>query len=80
MKLINEPTRINEYLKTLIDLIFTNIGHKIVPCGIIHTMLSDHSLVFCVMKGGVPKLPPKKFENRSFPSSPVVSHQLNGKY
>ena len=66
MKLINKPTGINAYLKTLIDLIFNNIEHNIVPCGIIHATLSDHSLVFCVMKGGVPKLPPKKFENRSF--------------
>ena len=40
--------------------------HKIVQPGIIHTTLSDCSLVFCVMKGGVPKLPPKKFEYRSF--------------
>ena len=34
-QLINEPTRITEYSKTLIDLIFTNREHKIVQsCGI----------------------------------------------
>ena len=65
-QLINEPTRITEYSKTVIDLIFTNREHKIVQSGIIHTTLSDNSLVFCVMKGGVPKLPPRKFEYRSF--------------
>ena len=65
-QLINELTRITEYSKTLIGLIFTNREHKIVLSGIIHTTLSNHSLVFCVMKGGVPKLPPKKFEHRSF--------------
>ena len=65
-QLINEPTRITEYSKTLIDLIFTNREHKIVQSGVIHTTLSDHSLVYCVMKGGVPKISPKKFEYRSF--------------
>lgn len=65
-QLLNEPTRITAYSKTLIDLIFTNREHKIVQSGIIHTTLSDHSLFFCVMKGGVPKLPPRKFEYRSF--------------
>lgn len=65
-QLINELTRITEYSKTLIGLIFTNREHKIALSGIIHTTLSNHSLVFCVMKGGVPKLPPKKFEHRSF--------------
>ena len=62
---ITEQTRITEYLKALIDLIFTNREHKIVQSGIIHTTLSDHSLVFCVMKGGVPKLQPRKFEHQS---------------
>ena len=65
-QLINELTRITEYSKTLIGLIFTNREHKIALSGIIHTTLSNHSLVFCVMKRGVPKLPPKKFEHRSF--------------
>ena len=51
-QLINELTRMTEYSKTLIDLLFTNREHKIVQSGIIHTTLSDHSLVFCVVKGG----------------------------
>ena len=65
-QLINEPTRITEYSKTLIDLIFTNREHKIVQSDVIHTTLSDHSLVYCMMKGGIPKIPPKKFECQSF--------------
>ena len=60
---MNEPTRITEYSKTPIDLIFTNREHKIVQSGI---TLSDHSLGFCIMKGGIPKLPPRKFEYQSF--------------
>ena len=67
-QLINEATRITEDSKSLIDLILTNREHKTVQSGIIHTTLSDHSLVFCVMKGGVPNLPSRKivfsiFEN-----------------
>ena len=65
-QLINEPTRITEYSKTLIDLIFTNREHKIVQSDVIHTTLSDHSLVYCMMKGGIPKILPKKFECQSF--------------
>ena len=65
-QLINEPTRITEYSKTLIDLIFTNREHMIVQSDVIHTTLSDHSLVYCMMKGGIPKIPPKKFECQSF--------------
>ena len=65
-QLTNEPTRITEYSKTLTDLIITYREPKIVQSGIIHTTLSDHSLVFCVMKEGVTKLPPRKFEYRSF--------------
>ena len=65
-QIINEPTRITEHSKTLIDLIFVNIEHRIVQSGVIHTSLSDHSLVYCVMKGGIPKVPPRKIEYRSF--------------
>ena len=65
-QLINEPTRITEYSKNLIDLIFTNREHKIVQSDVIHITLSDHSLVYCMMKGGIPKIPPKKFECQSF--------------
>ena len=51
-QLINEPTRITEYSKTLIDLIFTNREHKIVQSDVIHTTLSDHSLGGCITQGG----------------------------
>lgn len=52
--------------RPLLICFLQNREHKIVQSGIIHTTLSDHSLVFCVMKGGVPKHPPRKFEYRSF--------------
>ena len=65
-QIIKEPTRITEHSKTLIDLVFVNIEHRIVQSRIIYTSLSDHSLVYCVVKGGIPKLPPKRIEYRSF--------------
>ena len=42
-QLINEPTRITEYSKTLIDLIFTNREHKIVQSGLRHPYNSKRS-------------------------------------
>ena len=33
---------------------------------VIHASLSDHSIIFCVMKGGVRKAPPRIYETRSF--------------
>lgn len=42
-QLINEPTRITEYSKTLIDLIFTNREHKIVQSGVRHPYNSKRS-------------------------------------
>ena len=62
-QIIDKPTRITEHSRTLVDLIFTNIDHRIVQSGVLQTSLSDHSLIFCVMKAGVP---PRKSEYRSF--------------
>ena len=59
-QIINEPTRITEHSKTLTDLVFVNNEHRIVQSGVIHASPSDHSLVFCIMKGGVSKIPPRK--------------------
>ena len=65
-QIVDEPTRITEHSRTLIDLIFVSDNHRIVQSGVIHASLSDNSVTFCVMKGGVPKLPPRKFEYHSF--------------
>ena len=65
-QIINKPTRITEHSKTLIDLIFVNNDHRIIQTGYIHSSLSDHSLLFCIMKVGVAKLPPGKYEYQSF--------------
>ena len=63
---MNQQELRNTQRPLLIYLILTNREHKIVQSGIIHTTLGDHSLVFCVMKGALPNLPPRKFEYRSF--------------
>ena len=61
-QLIGEHTRITESSKTLIDLLFVNNEHKIVQSGVIHLSLSDHSVIYCVMKGGIRKMPPRIYE------------------
>ena len=33
-------------------------------CDVLHSSISDHSIVFCTFKGGVKKLPPKVIEYR----------------
>ena len=35
-------------------------------CDILYSCISDHNPVFCVLKGGVKKLPPKVFQYPSF--------------
>ena len=63
---ITEPTRITETSQIMIDLIFVNNSHRIVQNGVIPCSLSDHSLVFCVFKSRVPKVPPRPIEYRSY--------------
>ena len=67
-QLIN--TRISDQTRTAIDLIFVNNNHRIVESGTIASTISDHCIVYCTMKSGVPKAPPKtlEFEYRSYPT------------
>ena len=60
-----KPTRVTEFSSSTIDLILVNNKQKIVQCDVLDISLSDHSLVFCVLKGEK-KLPAKVFEYRSF--------------
>lgn len=61
-------TRINEYSRTTIDLLFVNCtcNNKIVQAGVMHPLINEHSLIFCVIKGGVQRVPPRQFEFRCF--------------
>lgn len=65
-QIINTHTRVTEASQTTIDLIFVNNDHRVVQSGLLESSMSDHSSIFCVIKGGVPKLPPREFEYRSF--------------
>ena len=67
-QIIDFPTRIAEHSESQIDLIFTDNVHKIVDFGVKDFGISDHSMVYCVFKSGVMKVPPKTLEYRSFKS------------
>ena len=67
-QIISKPTRVTETSKSTIDLILVNNTHKIVQCDVLDSSISDHNVIFCVVKGGIKKLPPKVFEYRSFKS------------
>lgn len=67
-QIISKPTRVTETSKSTIDLILVNNTHKIVQCDVLDSSISDHNVIFCVVKGGVKRLPPKVFEYRSFKS------------
>ena len=47
--------------------------HKIVQTEVIDCHLSDHNVILCALKGGVPKLPPRTKEFRSFKNYCKVS-------
>ena len=50
---------------TLIDLLFSNTTHRVTDQGVIHLAITDHSMLFCVVKSGVTKAPGKTIEYRS---------------
>ena len=52
-QLIKEPTRVTDKSRTLIDVILVNNEHRIVDSGVVPVSLSDHFLIFCVLKTGV---------------------------
>ena len=49
-QLINEPTRITATSATLLDHFITSNPEKITNSGVIHTGISDHSLIFGIRK------------------------------
>ena len=67
-QIIDLPTRIAEHSESQIDLIFTDNNRKIFDFGVKDFGISDHSMVYCVFKSGLMKVPPKTLEYRSFKS------------
>ena len=65
-QIIKEFTRVTENSRSLIDLLFVNNSHRIVQSGVLQLNLSDHFLVYCVVKSGIPKSSPKVIDHRSF--------------
>ena len=49
-QIINDPTRITEYTKSLIDVCITSSPEKIISSGVIHLGISDHSLIYAIRK------------------------------
>lgn len=67
-QLITTPTRISESSQSIIDLLFVNNSQRIVQSGVIVSTISDHFLVYCTIKSGVPKAQPRVIEYRSYKS------------
>ena len=51
-QLIKETMHITDTSRTMIDLVFANNEHRIVKSGVVPVPLSDHFLVFCIIKAG----------------------------
>ena len=63
--MINEPTRITQSSRTLLDVVLTNYPDRITSSGVIHLGISDHSLIYCVRKiNSQPKFGHKKIKYR----------------
>lgn len=54
-QIITSPTRITENSESTIDLIFLNNSSRVTASGVAPLSLSDHSLIFCVIKAGILK-------------------------
>ena len=66
-------TRITDTARSLIDVIIVNNEHRIVNSGVVVMSVSDHSLIFCILKVGVPKAKPRTMEYRSYKQFDVNS-------
>ena len=66
MQLINEPTRITQTTKTILDLAFVSRPEMVTASGVHHLGLSDHSLIYVVRKCKKIKHPPKISKSRSY--------------
>ena len=65
-QLITELTRVTPVSKTLIDLCITNSPEKVTNSGVIHLVISDHSLIFMTLKIHNDRNCPRTIEMRQF--------------
>ena len=54
--LIHEATRITKTSETLLDLFLTDNLRKIQSSGVVHVNISDHSLVFAMLRALEPRI------------------------
>ena len=64
--LIKKPARITEKSTSLIDVIFTSKPRSFLSSGVYDTEISDHSLVYAVMRSHCPRACMKTKNKRSF--------------
>ena len=63
--LINKATRKTKTSETLLDLILTNNKRTTLTSGVVDTLISDHSLVYTVLRSSAPRLHSRKIFSRS---------------
>ena len=62
---IHEATRITKTSETLLDLFLTDNLRKIQSSGVVHVNISDHSLVFAILRASEPRIRSRKIQLRS---------------
>ena len=72
---IAQPTRITSSSSTLIDLVITSNTSKIINSGVFDPRLSDHCLVFAVVKSKRDKAPPKIITTRNYKNVDIKALQ-----
>lgn len=63
--LIEIPTRTGKTSETLLDLINTNNNKRILTSGVVDVHLSEHSLIYTVLRASAPRLRSRKICLRS---------------
>ena len=64
--LIKSPTRITKTSKTLLDLILTNNKKRVLSSGVVDVQISDHFLVFTILRLSAPRLQSRKIYARGY--------------
>ena len=63
--LVSSPTRETAKTSTLLDLVLTNAKTKILTTGVVNPHISDHSLVFAILRASPPRSRSQKISFRS---------------
>ena len=63
--LVSSPTRETAKTSTLLDLVLTNAKTKILTTGVVNPHISDHSLVFAILRASPPRSRSQKITFRS---------------